>query len=48
MLQSVSAAMEHLQRIQAGEAGDLTRAQKDVMAALRISLEHIARSAGKE
>ncbi|HET6845332.1 MAG TPA: response regulator [Anaerolineales bacterium] len=48
MLQSARAAQDHLQRIQAGEAGDLTKPQKDVLAALRISLEQITRSASKD
>jgi len=46
--QSVRAALEHLQRIQAGEAGELTKSQKEALAAMRISLEHVVRSAGKE
>jgi two-component system, OmpR family, KDP operon response regulator KdpE len=44
---SLHTALEHLQRIQAGEAGELTRAQKEALAALRISFEQVIRSVGK-
>jgi transcriptional regulator with GAF, ATPase, and Fis domain len=46
--QSVKTALEHLQRIESGEAGELTETQKEALAGLRISLEHVMRSVGKE
>jgi FixJ family two-component response regulator len=48
LLQSVDSALEHLRRIQSGEAGDLSRSQKDALAALRISLQQLTRVGGKD
>jgi FixJ family two-component response regulator len=48
LLRSVESALEHLRRIQTGEAGDLTKPQKEALAALRMSLEHVIRSVGKD
>ena len=48
LLQSVESALQHLQRIQTGEAGELTKVQKETLAAMRISIEHVMRPEVRE
>jgi DNA-binding response OmpR family regulator len=47
LLESLEASVDRLESLRSGEAGELTRAQKEAVAAIRASLERIVRSAGK-
>ena len=46
--QTVESALEHLGRIQAGEAGEFDKAQKEALSALRVSLQQIGRTAARD